>query len=150
MSYDSRADTGSHIYEVQCLFTAIIKYLLHRCINHDRSKLVSPEVEAFDEFTGRLASTTYGSPEYKECLAAMRSALEHHYANNRHHPEHYPNGVKDMTLLDIIEMLPDWKAASLRHNDGNILKSIAHNQNRFGYSDELKQILLNTVQHLGY
>ena len=150
MSYDSRVDTGSHIYEVQCLFAAIIKDLLQRCVNHDRSKLVSPGVEAFDEFTSGLASTTYGSLEYKECLAAMKPALEHHYANNRHHPEHYPNGVKDMTLLDIIEMLADWKAASLRHNDGNILKSISHNQTRFGYSDELKQILLNTVQYLGY
>lgn len=150
MSYDSRVDTGSHIYEVQCLIASIIKDLLQRCVNHDRSKLVSPEVEAFDEFTGRLASTTYGSSEYKECLAAMKLALEHHYANNRHHPEHYPNGVKGMTLLDVIEMLADWKAASLRHNDGNILKSIDHNQARFGYSDELKQILLNTIQYLGY
>jgi hypothetical protein len=150
MSYDSQVDTYAHIHEVQGLLYIIVRDLLQRSISHDQSKLRTPEVEAFNEFTGQLASTTYGSHEYKECLAKMKPALEHHYALNRHHPEHYVNGVRDMTLLDIVEMLADWKAASLRHNDGNILKSIAHNQQRFGYSDELKQILLNTVQYLGY
>ena len=150
MSYDSRADTYDHIHEVQSLLYIIVRDLLQRSISHDQSKLRTPEVEAFNEFTDQLASVTYGSPEYKELLAKMKPALEHHYALNRHHPEHYANGVRDMTLMDIVEMLVDWKAASLRHNDGNILKSIAHNQHRFGYSDELKQILMNTAQHLGY
>jgi hypothetical protein len=51
-----------------------------------------------------------------------------------------------MTLIDLCEMIADWKAATLRHNDGDILKSIEINQSRFGYSDEVKQILLNTVE----
>ena len=53
-----------------------------------------------------------------------------------------------MTLVDIVEMLCDWKAASLRHNDGNLLKSIEINANRFGYDDQLKQILINTAKIL--
>jgi hypothetical protein len=47
-------------------------------------------------------------------------------------------------------MIVDWKAASERHADGDILRSIEINQSRFGYSDELKQILVNTVHELFY
>ena len=75
----------------------------------------------------------------------MKPALDSHYADNPHHPEHYDNGIKDMDLVDLIEMICDWKSATLRHNDGDIYKSIELNQKRFGYSDELKQIFKNTV-----
>jgi len=54
-------------------------------------------------------------------------------------------GLHGMSLLGLTEMLCDWKAATLRHNDGDIRKSIEINQKRFGYSDELKAILLNTL-----
>ena len=43
-----------------------------------------------------------------------------------------------LNLLDLIELFCDWKASTLRHNDGNIKKSIEINQNRFGYDDILK------------
>jgi hypothetical protein len=107
--------------------------------------LVSPEVEAFDEYTPKLATSTYGSGEYKSFLTAIKPALDHHYANNAHHPEHWDDGIRGMSLLDVVEMLVDWKAATLRHNDGDIRRSVEINQKRFGYSDELKQILLNTI-----
>lgn len=55
-----------------------------------------------------------------------------------------------MSLLDILQMLCDWKAATMRHNDGDILRSIEINQKRFGYTDELKRILLNTVREMGF
>ena len=147
---DSRIETYQHIRTVGWYLTEIIHDFLDRASCHDSSKLKSPEVEAFDEFTEKLAVTTYGSAAYDQLRAAMKPALDHHYAKNSHHPEHFSNGIVDMTLLDVIEMLADWKAASLRHPDGNIIKSIEHNQKRFGYSDELKQILLNTVKYLHY
>ena len=150
MSYDSRIDTHAHIHQVQRLLFDVIHDNSWRSMTHDQSKLQEPELSVFNEYTSKLAGTTYGSPAYEEFRKQMHPVLEHHYANNRHHPEHFANGIRDMTLLDIIEMLADWKAASLRHNDGNILKSVAQNQQRFGYSDELKQILMNTVAYLGY
>jgi hypothetical protein len=148
VSYDSRPDTYRHIQTVRRLLGVVIRDLLRRQEQHDQSKLESPEVEVFDEFTSKLAGSTYGSDEYKQFLAAMKEGLEHHYAYNSHHPEHYPDGVRGMSLLDLTEMLCDWKAATLRHNDGDIRKSIEINQQRFGYSDELKQILLNTLDLL--
>ena len=51
-----------------------------------------------------------------------------------------------MNLVDIVEMICDWKAATLRHNDGNLLKSIETNARRFGYDDQLKQIFINTAK----
>ena len=78
----------------------------------------------------------------------MKTARQHHYAANRHHPEHFTKGIDDMTLIDIIEMLCDWKAASLRQNDGNLLKSIEINAQRFGYDDQLKRSFINTAKLL--
>jgi hypothetical protein len=38
----------------------------------------------------------------------------------------------------------------MRHNDGDILRSVEINQKRFGYSDEMKQIFVNTIKELGF
>ena len=89
--------------------------------------------------------TFYGSDEYKEFLAGMKPALDHHYAENRHHPEHFENGIDGMDLFDLVEMLFDWKEATERHNNGDILKSLDINEKRFNISPQLKQILANTV-----
>ena len=65
-----------------------------------------------------------------------------------HHPECHKNGINDMNLLDLIEMFCDWKAASERHNDGNIRKSIEINGKRFNMSDQLVKIFENSVEIL--
>jgi hypothetical protein len=147
---DSRIETYQHINTVRDFMGQAVKGLLHRQQAHDASKLVSPEVEVFDEFTPKLKESTYGSDEYKGFLAAMGPALQHHYANNSHHPEYFSNGIRGMNLLDVLEMLCDWKAATMRHANGDILKSIEINQKRFDYSDDLKAILINTVKDMGW
>lgn len=143
--YDSTKDTLEHIENVKKKIEIMIDNLNIKGKNHDKSKLESPEKEIFDIYTPKLKHSTYGSDEYKGYLKEMKVALDHHYKNNKHHPEHNENGIRAMNLLDIIEMLCDWIAATERHEDGCIFKSLEINQKRFGYSDELKQILLNTV-----
>jgi len=145
----TNAATLHHIGVVQSIIHKVVKELLDRADIHDQSKLESPEVELFTEWTPKLASSTYGSSEYESFRKAMAPALAHHYAKNRHHPEHFKNGVNDMSLVDLIEMFCDWKAATMRHNDGNIRKSIEHNANRFGLSPQLVKILENTVDVVG-
>ena len=144
----SEAETLKHIRRVQQLLHEVAANLLERARLHDTSKLEEPEADVFDECTSRLKGLTYGSDEYKACLAEMKPALDHHYANNRHHPEHWAGGIKDMSLLDLIEMIVDWKAATERHADGCIKKSLEINQGRFGYGDELKAIFSRTVLEL--
>lgn len=122
--------------------------LLKRATLHDKSKLEEPEASIFEKYTPQLKDTTYGSNEYQVLLANMKPALDHHYANNRHHPEYHRNGIQEMTLIDLLEVMADWKSASERHADGDIYKSIEMNQKRFGYSDELKQIFINTIKEV--
>jgi hypothetical protein len=127
----------------------IVQELINRAEQHDLLKLEDPEKELFDEFTPKLSELTYGSPEYQKCLEGLKPALDHHYARSRHHPEHFnKEGISAMDLVDLVEMLCDWKAASLRQNGGNILTSIEGNAARFGYGEELSKIFTNTVHRL--
>jgi len=148
-AYDSRLETTAHIARVRELMLCVIEGLAARAAKHDKSKLESPEKESFDKFTPILKSLTYGSKEYQQVLAEMQVALVHHYGENSHHPEHLANGVDGMTLLDLIEMLCDWKAATERHANGSIKKSLVVNKERFALSDQLVSILENTCVELG-
>lgn len=140
--------TIRHIERVRNLINKFVKNLLDRGEVHDQSKMESPEVELFTEFTPKLAGTTFNSPEDIENKKKLSVALSHHYARNDHHPEHHKNGVDDMTLMSIVEMLIDWKASSERQNDGNILKSIQINCERYGMSPQLIRIFENTAKEL--
>ncbi len=143
---ECQVETQKHIEKVRKYIRFITDKLTTRGVNHDATKLTSPEVELFTEYTPKLAELEYGSNEYNDCLKKLKPALEHHYAAYRHHPEHFPNGVNDMNLIDLCELIADWKAASERHNNGNLIKSIEINAQRFQIDDQLKQILLNTAK----
>jgi len=194
---ETNQETLRHIRRVQQLLSEVVSNLLARAVVHDQSKLCDPEASTFAEYTSKLKGSTYGSPEYKQFLAEMKPALDHHYAENSHHPEHYrwhcpicnlqisdavasqapegpndtgvkycPNcsgasllyeselmlkpqlGIRGMSLLDLIEMFVDWKAASERHANGDITRSIEVNQERFGYSDDLRAVFTNTAAEL--
>ncbi len=148
--YDSATETLKHIKQVGEFLWQVIYVIGKRITHHDSSKLQEPEKSMYDRYTPMLRSLTYGSDEYKATLKEMGAALEHHYEVNSHHPEHYPNGIDGMSLIDLIEMLADWKAASMRHDDGDILKSLEINRLRFGMSDQLFEILKNTLIEMGW
>ena len=139
-------ETHKHVAKVQGYMNKFAVDLINRGQIHDKSKFESPEVEIFGEHTEKLSSAVYGSPEYQECLDSVKPAITHHYAKNRHHPEHWPNGIEDMTLIDLVEMVGDWKAATERNKDGNIRKSIEINANKYNMSPQLKKIFDNTVR----
>jgi hypothetical protein len=150
-AYDSTADTLRHSRRVGELVVQVIQDLAVRAVTHDLSKTQPPELDTFNEMTPKLAGSTYGSYEYKQHLEAMGPALDHHYANNRHHPEFFGDrGVGGMTLVDLVEMLADWKAATERHGDGSLPRSLELNRERFGISEQLAQVLENTARWLGW
>jgi len=148
--YNSTEDTQKHIENVRGFLSDVMGNIAARSLLHDASKLVEPEKSMYNEYTPLLKDLTYGSDEYKDTLKKMGVALRHHYQENTHHPEHFENGVNGMTLLDVVEMLADWKAASLRHSNGNIMESLKINKERFGISDQLAEILENTVKNMGW
>lgn len=148
--FDSRPDTYAHIGEVRQRLLQVAVDLMERAHKHDRSKLHGPELSVFDEYTPKLADSTYGSDEYKQFLVGMGEGLAHHYAANDHHPEHFRHGIESMNLVQIIEMLADWKAATLRHKDGDLERSIDQNAERFGYGEEIRHMLHLTALYFGW
>lgn len=149
-TYDSTPDTQAHIDRVQFYLTRAVYSLVNRAMNHDRSKLEDPEKSSWDIATPKLASLTYGTEEYRQALREIKPAVAHHYRVNSHHPEYYENGVPGMSLLDLIEMICDWKAASERMAQSfDFAESLRLNKERWGYSDELASILRNTADELG-
>jgi hypothetical protein len=150
LPYDSTQDTFQHIFRVRELLDRAASNLLDRGIAHDTSKLQEPEKSAYDIITPRLKELTYGSEEYRASLREMKPAIQHHYAVNPHHPEHYAEGVSGMSLFDLIEMVMDWRAASERHADGDIWRSLQINRERFKLSDQLYEIIVRTFKEMGW
>jgi hypothetical protein len=148
--YDSRPDTYEHIGKVRGYLLNIAVMLMRRGHDHDASKLIEPELSVFNEYTPKLRDSTYGSDEYRDFLAGMGEGLNHHYFKNDHHPEHFNDGVHGMDLIQLTEMLCDWKAATERHADGDLARSIEQNAERFGYGDEIKGLLMRTAQSQGW
>jgi len=139
-------ETLAHIRSVRKKVFWVIERLVKRAAVHDASKLQSPEAPIFAEVTPELEEVTYGSEAYEALLDELDEALEHHYAENSHHPEHYDDGVAGMDLLDVVEMFCDWLAATERHDDGDIFDSIEHNEDRFDLYPQLAQIFRNTAE----
>lgn len=139
--------TMRHIERVRNLINKFCQNMQHRGELHDQCKLDTPEVEAFCA-AKPLNQLTYNSPEYIENTRQLDTALQHHYARSRHHPQHFKHGINDMTLEDLVEMFIDWQASSERQDNGNILKSIEDNGVKFEMSPQLVRIFENTAKAL--
>ena len=173
-------ETAKHIRNVQLVMCDMIHELVCRLRLHDVSKYDSVEADLFTEVMPELSKSEYDSPAYRENLRKIKSAIDHHHEINPHHPEYYRfyyecNGCftryesevercekcgytqfekrpyfEKMSLIDLIEMIADWMAASTRNPNGDIINSIEKNQKRFGYSDEMTEILKNTAREFMY
>lgn len=120
--------------------------LFQRAVEHDYSKFAAEEFEPFAANQESFATIPYGTEEYRAALRRVKPAIQHHYAANRHHPEHWANGVNDMDLLDVVEMVCDWIAASQRV-PGDTLK-LESLQERFKIEPQLLGIIEHTVTYL--
>ena len=144
----SEQDTREHIGKVRYHMSAILANLAERSNTHDLSKLEEPELSGYESLREAIQGVEYGTPAYRAVLAAHEGVIQHHYASNYHHPEHWANGIEDMSLLDIIEMLCDWKAASER-GGGDFKHSLEVSIARFHFDDDrIGEILTNTAKEL--
>jgi hypothetical protein len=150
-SKNSTNETFKHIKRVEQLIGKIIKELLIRAEEHDSAKITNPkEKPLFDNHSLDLKNLEYGSKEYKQSLKELEPALKHHYSVYRHHPEHFEKGIDEMNLIDILEMLADWKASSERYKEGDIRKSLKINAKRFKINPKVMKLLENTLDFLGW
>ena len=142
-------DVLEHVANVRRNLKCCIINLDNRGIVHDQSKLLPDEFDTMSKNFDKLRSTTYGTDEYKALLEENKSAIQLHYQRNDHHPEHFENGIDGMDLMQIVEMICDWKASVEKHDDGDIYRSLEINRKRFGISDQLYNIFVNTIDRWG-
>lgn len=149
-STDSSATTLKHINRVSALLNDVAIMLIKRAQHHDNSKLVSPEKDILDimEYINQNeGNAPYGSEEYARRSRFLKPFLDHHYAFNDHHPEHFPNYLYSMNLMQITEMAMDWIAAAER--GGETVVNLTHSCERFCISDQVKAIIANTYAGMG-
>lgn len=135
-----------HQARVKELIDAIIEELQQRAATHDDSKFDDEERDTYLNLIPKIygeAETT--DEERAELKIAAQPAIDHHYAVNRHHPEFHEAGVDGMTLVDLIEMVCDWKAASERGGN-NLMANMDNNQNRFRLTGQLRSVIENTIK----
>ncbi len=138
-----------HIKKVQLNMQEIVTKLGYRSIGHDESKYTEAEY-ALVHNKARLNTTKYMSDAYKKLLEDVRPAIDAHVENNSHHPQYHENGINDMDIIDLLEMLADWKAACEDSVDGSLTQSLDKNVSRFNISEELESLLRRTSQTLGW
>jgi hypothetical protein len=151
LSSDFAEQTRAHIGQVAARLDAVCRELRARGEVHDQSKFGEEERPWYEAVIPRLKGLKWGTLQYAEAIQALGPALGHHYAHNRHHPEHYENGARGMDLIDLIEMYCDWSAATLRNETGDLRRSIEINCKKYGMEGPLRDILLNTfARHGGF
>ena len=147
---DSTQDTLDHINKVQVRIAEFQAALDERASLHDRSKLEEPEKSGFDVLSAKLATIRYGTDEYRAALKEGQPTIDHHYMVNSHHPEHWPNGIRGMSLLDLVEMFCDWRAAGERTKQGSMEQSLRVNFDRFSIDNQLAAIFENTRREMDW
>lgn len=144
--YDSKQDTMEHKKQVSAIMQIVIDNLTKRMNDHDNSKLSSPEKEKYDECIPLIKQTVFGTPEYKDAVSKLGDALGHHYRNNDHHPEyHGEHGVIAMDLLQLIEMICDWRASAKRDNRDWIESFHYCCDEKYHIQEPLKRVLFTTI-----
>jgi hypothetical protein len=123
-----------HIELVRRRLVWLSHQLEERAQLHDLSKFREDEFEGFVEINQIARKFKYGSPEYKASIKT--DAVSLHYSRNTHHPEYHPDGVDGMNLLDFIEMVADWKAASETYGQTSFEDSLAIQVDRFRLTPE--------------
>ena len=135
----------SHCDRIKLNITKCLKELTDRMNTHDDSKYSAEEFKLYDTYGKLLHDCEYGSDEYNEYKKKLGPALDHHFSVNRHHPEHFEGGIKDMNLIDLLEMVCDWISAQ---DENPNLDGFIYNKDKFSISDQLYQVLLNTGEFI--
>jgi len=143
-------DTIMHISEVKENLSEIRSVLEQRGNAHDRSKFTDIEFDAFVSTRPEFEKANFGTPEYKKCTDDIKPAIDHHYSENRHHVKFFKNGFEDMNLIDIIEMLADWKAASRRSPDLTFEDSLPEAFEKYSIPETMQKHIISTLTYLGW
>jgi len=144
----TRKVIDAHRLRVFQYMSQMSKDIMYRGNVHDESKLGPHEFLHHVRMIEEFEKHPFGTEGYDKAKEGLGPAVEHHFLHNRHHPEYFVDGINDMNLVDVIELLMDWKAATLNHSNslGDILKSVDILSEKYNISPQLKRIFLNTIK----
>jgi hypothetical protein len=141
---------NNHKSKVKRLVDTIIADLSLRGIVHDNSKFDKDELLLNIKYGKKSMACKFGSKKYLYYREKSKRASESHYKKkkNRHHPEHFKDGINGMTLVDIMEMVLDWRAATENHRVPTSLNvSIEMARKKYSIDDQLVKIIYNTAKY---
>lgn len=141
---DTKEYIKEHIARVRKHMNTFVRLLHKRALLHDKSKLEEPELSWW-EAMDKEPRYPYGSEEYKAKVTRWKKVFSHHYKYNRHHPEHYENGIADMTLVDLVEMLCDWLGYKDVMTVTEAVTVCEQQMERYHFTEELRSIMTNTL-----
>jgi len=133
-----------HRNSVKNKLNFLSKEIKKRGEEHDLSKLQQPELNWLIQMD-KEPKYKYGTPEYFEKMKRWQKFFTHHYTNNRHHPDHFKLGILEMTLVDLCEYIADIISYYDEMHVDDALKTIKDQKERFGFDEQLSQILKNTL-----
>ena len=146
------AATADHITAVEDNLVVFAGELITRAGAHDRSKFEDVELGPLADMIKveeREGKVEFGTPEYAARTAMLDGMWRNHVAHNDHHPEHFDDGITGMNLLQIVEMLCDWQAASAQRDPSKTM-NITFCVEKYGIPPMLEQILRNTADAMGW
>ena len=136
-----------HRETVETLLTILAQDFAIRGRVHDRSKLKSDEFDGYIHINRAARKHAFDSPELREVKRNHIAAIDHHYARNSHHPE-YHKDIRDMGFMDIIEMVIDWKAASITYGNQTLREGLSTMRERHDFSDAQWWLIDQVVEWL--
>lgn len=143
-------DILKHKEKVKRRLLFLSEELKKRAECHDDSKLRDPEIKYLIEMD-KEPRYEYNTPEYFNKMKRWQKFFNHHYDNNRHHPNHFKNGILDMNLTDICEYLVDIISYYDEMHVHDAMDTIEKQQGRFGLDNQLAQVLTNTlIEYFSY
>lgn len=126
--------------------------LRERAALHDASKFSDAEREPYVWLTEYHRRRRSGQPfKYPDGMEErVREAIQHHLANNRHHPD-FHDDPNDMSDVDLIEMVCDWTAMSQEFDqDGGSARHWADKTigTQVHFNDERRAFVYKTIDQL--
>ena len=146
--YKTSETIRNHRNRVANYMACIAQMIKLRGEEHDVSKLSPVEFPVYSRAIGEFEKYSFGSDGYEKAKESIKQATDHHYKLNRHHIEYFSDGIDGMNLIDLIELLCDWKSATLNHpeNPGDMARSLQVATEKYKISPQLARVLYNTIQ----
>lgn len=137
-----------HRETVADFLTALSDYFRYRAREHDRSKLKFDEFAGFARINVVARNHAYGTPEYDASMEEAKKpggCIHTHFGRNAHHPE-FHQSEKDMGLFDLMEMVIDWKAASMTYGTNTLAESLPIQLERFNFERWQEKVIREMVK----